>query len=123
MKKTRDSTICWARQNIIGKYEFSHPAFAGKVAKFTDNSITHNLSVGGELLRGKIDVLRHIQSYLRKNLEFRFNDDVTHGTNRAFFIAKTRYKGKIKTFSGKDIELQFAVKSNGELNFYFIKFL
>lgn len=93
------------------------------MAKFTDNSITHNLTVGGDLLEAKIDVLKHLKSYLTKDLQFNYTDEVTHGTNRAFYKARTRYRGELEKFEGKDIELQFTVKSNGELEFYFIKFL
>lgn len=122
-KVVRDSAVQWGHDNLVGKYTFTHPDFGGKTAKFTDNSITHNLTVGGELLEAKIDVLKHLKSYLTKDLKFDYTDEITHGTNRGFYMARTEYAGKLEKFKGKQIELQFAVKSNGELEFYFIKFL
>lgn len=122
-KEIRDAIAKWGHTELVGKYTFSHPDFGGKVAKFTNNSITHNLTVGGELLEAKADVLRHIDKYLTQDLKFRYTDEITHGTNRAFYTARTKYIGGLERFKGKDVELQFAVKSNGELEFYFIKFL
>ena len=50
-------------------------------------------------------------------------DQCTHGPNLGFYTTKTRYLGNLEKFKGKDVELQFTVKSSGELEFYFIKFL
>lgn len=122
-KLVRDSAVQWGHKHLVGKYTFSHPDFKGKVAKFTDNSITHNLNVGGDLLEAKIDVLKHLKSYLTEDLKFNYTDVITHGTNQAFYTTKTKYTGNLEKFKGKDVELQFAVRSNGELEFYFIKFL
>ena len=122
-RETRESVLEWSRENLIGKYTFSHPDFGGKVAQFTKDSITHSLGVGGDLLDAKIDVLRHIKSYLKPDLKFEYNGKVTHGPNLGFYSAKTKYTGDLEKFKGKDVELQFTVKSSGELEFYFIKFL
>jgi len=121
--ESRESVLEWSRENLIGKYTFSHPDFGGKVAQFTKDSITHNLVGGGDLLDAKIDVLRHIESYLKPDLKFEYTDKITHGPNLGFYTTKTKYKGGLEKFKEKDLELQFAVKSSGELEFYFIKFL
>ena len=105
----------------IGKRTFSHKDFEGRVAEFSKDSFNENLRYGS-LFDGKADVLTHLDDYLTQDLSFRYEDSL-HGRNKGFYKAITQYKGELKDFKGRNVELQFAIKPDWKLYFYFIKFL
>ena len=120
-KELSKQTLEWGRQNVIGKKTYSNPAFGGRVARFTKNSFTENLRYG-DLFEVKTEILTHLDDYLAPNLEFRFENPV-HGTSRGFYKAQVPYKGAIEEFKGRTVELQFSIRPNDELYFYFIKII
>lgn len=120
-KKNSVEVLRQGREKIIGKLTYTNPAFGGKVAKFSKNSFTENLRYGS-LFDVKSEILLNIESYLTPDLVFKF-ETASHGNNRGFYKAKTAYRGKIEKFKGRTIELQFAIRSSWELEFYYIKVL
>ena len=120
-KNLAKQTLEWGRHNIIGKKTYSNPAFKGKVARFTRNSFTENLRYG-DLLYVKSEILTHLDDYLTPELKFKF-ERPEHGTSRGFYKTSIPYLGAIKEFKDRMVELQFSLKEDGNLYFYFIKIL
>ena len=120
-KKSSQELLKWGRENIIGKLTYKNPAFDGRVAVFSKNSFTENLKFG-PLFPVKSEILLNIESYLTPELEFHY-ETAKYGDNIGFYKARTAYKGKLKEYEGRTIELQFAIRPNKRLEFYFIKVL
>lgn len=120
-KQSSAEVLKMSREKIIGKITYTNPAFGGKVAIFSRNSVTENLRLG-PLFYVKTEILSEIESYLTPELKFKFEES-THGNNLGFYKARTEYKGRIEEFKGHTVELQFAIRPNKILEFYFIKLL
>lgn len=121
-KEASDKVLLWGRKNIIGSFTYKNEAFGGKTASFVKNSFTENLR-RGELLFAKIDVLNNIKKYLgQENLQFE-KEKAMYGSGVFFYKARTTYLGDDPVGIGRDIELQFKEYPDGNIHFYFIKFI
>ena len=116
IKQEARSTLDFGREEIIGKYEFKHEVFDGKLAKFTRNSFLENLRYG-EAFEDKVEMLKNIGNLLKNATYDRFDDNARP-------IQKPDVSGYYVfsgVFKNNDVEYMFEKRKDGTIIFHFIK--
>ena len=116
VKQEARSTLDFGRETIIGKYEFEHEAFSGKLAKFTRNSFLENLRYG-EAFEDKVEMLRSIDRLL-KNVTYDRFDSNAMPTQKPSVSGYYVFNG---VFKNNTVEYMFEKRKDGSIIFHFIK--
>ncbi|MDD7438589.1 MAG: phage minor head protein [Bacteroidales bacterium] len=110
---------------ILKTKEVRYPEFDGKIGKFVRNSISENMRYG-ELYPIKKEVLENIEEYFASNYEHRFELNTKRDKKEkilGYHKFKVKYKGDNPIGKNRDIELQFEVRTTGDIVFHFIKLI